>query len=41
MVQAGAGKVQMNVSNLKEGVYFCSLAIDGRQAHTRKLIVSH
>jgi hypothetical protein len=41
LVPAGTGKIQMNVSNLSDGVYFCSLLIDGRPAHTRKLIVRH
>jgi hypothetical protein len=41
LVPAGTGKVQLNVSELSEGVYFCSLVIDGRPAHTRKLVVRH
>jgi hypothetical protein len=35
------GKVQINTTDLPEGIYFCSLFIDGKSISTRKLVIRH
>lgn len=35
------GKFTMNTINLSDGVYFCSLLVDGKISQTKKLIVKH
>jgi hypothetical protein len=35
------GILDLNVSNLPSGIYFCSLNINGKAVRTNKLIVSH
>jgi len=37
----GSGQVSLNTSALAEGIYYCSLVVDGQIRATRKLIVSH
>lgn len=40
-VTTGNGKVQVNTADLPEGIYFCSLFIDGKSNSTRKLVIRH
>ena len=40
-VPSGNGKVQVNTADLPEGIYFCSLFIDGKSVSTRKLVIRH
>jgi hypothetical protein len=35
------GKIQVNSSDLPEGIYFCSLFVDGKSVSTRKLVIRH
>jgi len=37
----GTGNVIIDICNLCDGVYFCSLMIDGIRSQTKKLIVKH
>jgi len=34
-------KIKVQVSDYKNGLYFCSLKIDGKLLNTRKIIVNH
>jgi hypothetical protein len=34
-------KIKVSVSDYKNGLYFCSLKIDGKLLNTRKIIVNH
>jgi len=34
-------KIKISVSDYKNGLYFCSLKIDGKLLNTRKIIVNH
>ncbi len=40
-VSNGNGKVQINTADLPEGIYFCSLFVDGKSLSTRKLVIRH
>jgi hypothetical protein len=40
-VTGGNGKIQMNVADLAEGVYFYSLYLNGKSVSTRKLLIRH
>ena len=40
-LQVTAGKVALNASALSDGIYFCSLMVDGKISQTKKLIVKH
>jgi hypothetical protein len=35
------GRINLNTMNLGDGVYFCSLLVDGKVSQTKKLIVKH
>jgi hypothetical protein len=35
------GKIQVNTTDLPEGIYFCSLFIDGKSVSTRKVVIRH
>jgi hypothetical protein len=39
MLTATGGKTSINVLTLRDGIYFCSLLIDGQISQTKKLIV--
>ena len=34
-------KIKISVSDYKNGLYFCSLLIDGKLLNTRKIIINH
>jgi hypothetical protein len=36
-----AGKIDPDLSSFADGIYFCSLVINGKSAITRKLVISH
>ncbi|MCX6304944.1 MAG: T9SS type A sorting domain-containing protein [Bacteroidetes bacterium] len=36
-----SGKVTIDAINLNDGIYFCSLLVDGKISQTKKLIVKH
>ncbi len=40
-VSAGSGKQSLMVSDLPEGVYFCTLEMKGKATLTRKMVISH
>ena len=41
MLPVASGKVGINTSALSDGIYFCSLLVDGKISQTKKLIVKH
>jgi Secretion system C-terminal sorting domain len=41
LLSATSGKVTVNTMNLSDGIYFCSLMVDGKTSQTKKLIVKH
>jgi hypothetical protein len=41
VLPAAAGKVTLNTSNLGDGIYFCSLLVNGKISQTKKLVVKH
>jgi len=40
-LNASKGKVVVNTMNFADGIYFCSLLVDGITVQTRKMIVKH
>ncbi|MDP1623684.1 MAG: T9SS type A sorting domain-containing protein [Bacteroidales bacterium] len=38
---ANSGYVTINTTNLSDGIYFCTLLVDGSTSQTKKLIVKH
>jgi hypothetical protein len=38
---SGAGKMSISTLGLADGIYFCSLVLDGKSSLTRKLVVRH
>jgi len=40
-VSTASGKITMNTFNLADGIYFCSLVLDGKISQTKKLVVRH
>ena len=41
LLSASSGKVTINSMNLSDGIYFCSLLVDGKICQTQKLMVQH
>ncbi|MFZ4521917.1 MAG: T9SS type A sorting domain-containing protein [Bacteroidales bacterium] len=41
LLPSSTGKVSINTLDLRDGIYFCSLLIDGKVSQTKKLIVKH
>jgi hypothetical protein len=41
LLPAASGKATLNTMNLRDGIYFCTLLVDGIATHTQKLIVKH
>ena len=41
LLSAASGNVTVNTMNLSDGIYFCSLLVDGKTSQTKKLIVKH
>ncbi len=37
----GSGKVTISVTDFADGIYFCTLLVDGKLSHSRKMIVKH
>jgi len=37
----GNGKLTLNTAGLSDGIYFCSLMLDGKISQTKKLVVKH
>ncbi len=35
------GNIKVSVSDFKNGLYFCSLQIDGKLLNTRKILINH
>ncbi len=40
-VSSGAGKITISSAFLSDGLYFCSLMLDGKISQTKKLVVRH
>ncbi|MEI7897538.1 MAG: T9SS type A sorting domain-containing protein [bacterium] len=40
-LQPGSGKVTLNTMSMNDGIYFCSLLVDGKISLTKKLSVKH
>jgi hypothetical protein len=40
-IPAGTGKMTINTADMNNGVYFCTLLVNGQPGQTRKLIVKH
>jgi hypothetical protein len=40
-VPGGAGSVTLNTGDLADGIYFCSLVLNGKNVSVRKIIVNH
>ena len=40
-LSSDAGKLTISTANLNDGIYFCSLMVDGKIIQTKKLIVKH
>jgi hypothetical protein len=38
---AGTSKVTVSTTMLSDGIYFCSLLVDGKASQTKKLVVKH
>jgi len=41
VLPATTGKTVINTGNLNDGIYFCSLLVDGKISQTKRLIVKH
>ncbi len=41
VLPATNGKATINAAGLNNGIYFCSLVVNGKISHTKKLIVKH
>lgn len=41
LLPASNGRATINTSNLGNGIYFCSLMVDGKISQTKKLVVRH
>jgi hypothetical protein len=41
LLSVSSGKASVNVLNLRDGIYFCSLLVDGKVSQTKKLVVRH
>jgi hypothetical protein len=41
ILSSASGKVTINTANLNDGIYFCSLLVNGKNIQSRKLIVRH
>jgi len=40
-VSDGSGKMTLNTASLNDGIYFCSLVLDGKISQTKKLVIKH
>lgn len=40
-VSAGTGNLTVSTASLNDGLYFCSLLVDGKISQTKKLVVKH
>ena len=40
-LSSGYGKININTASLNDGIYFCSLLLDGKISQTKKLVVRH
>lgn len=40
-LSSGSGKATVNTVSLADGIYFCSLLVDGKVSQTKKMVVRH
>jgi hypothetical protein len=41
VLSANSGKASINTMDMNDGIYFCSLLVDGKTVESRKMIVRH